>query len=146
MEDEPITYDTVLRLAEEHFAFLLSRGFRFLPEGSSDQPVLKVVMIAAKNVGILIIFDVRDRTIDLEVARVTGHLANVQTWDLDTYLRTFCGYRGGYSDGMTVNQLKTLSPRARLARDVRWYAGILQMHAPRIVEDTEDFVRPGLED
>lgn len=135
-----MTYDMLRRLAEEHFAFLLSRGFRFLPEGSSDQPVLMVVMIAARNVGILFIYDRRDRRIGLEVAKMGGDPAAPQSWDLDTYLRTFCGYRGGYSDGMTADQLKALSPRARLARDMRWYAGIIQTHAPRVVDDTEDFV------
>jgi hypothetical protein len=146
MEDGPVTYDTILRLAEEHFAFLLSRGFRIVPEGSSDRPVLMIVMIAARKVGILLTYDRRDRVIDLDVASIADNPAQPHCWNLDAYLRTFCGYRGGYSDGMTVGQLKALSPRVRLARDMRWYAGIIQKHAPCIVDDTEDFVRPALTD
>ncbi len=144
MADDPITYDTVVRLIEEQFAFLLARGFHLLPARSSDQPVLVVVMIAAKRVGLLFSYDRRDGVIDVEVESMADARVPPCSWNLDTYLRTFCGYRGGYSDGITIKHLQSLEAQPRLERDIRWYAGIIRAHAPRVVDDTEEFVQPGL--
>lgn len=143
MADDPMTYDAVVRLIEEQFAFLFARGFQLVPERSSDQPVLVLVMIAAERVGLLFSYDRRDGSIDVEVENMAHAQVQPRSWNLDAYLRTFCGYRGGYSDGMTIKELEALEARPRLERDIRWYAGIIRAHAPHIVNDTEEFAQPG---
>jgi len=96
MADDPITYDTVVRLIEEQFAFLSAKGFHLVPARSSDQSVLVLVMIAAKRVGLLFSYDRRDGAIDVEVESMADTHLQPRSWNLDTYLRAFCGYRGGY--------------------------------------------------
>ena len=139
MTRDSITYGILRQLVEEHFDFLLAGGFHFLDERRSNDPVLFVVMIAGKNVALRLTYDRRDRVCDIGVGKTQGDPTEPFGLDLGSYLHDYCGYRGGYSDGMTTAQLKTLAPKVRLARDIRWFAGIIQARAPRIVDDTEDF-------
>ena len=139
MSDDEVTGVSLRRLAEKHFGFLLARGFGFVEAGCSDGPVLTVVTIAGKNVALRVSYDRRERACGIRVAKLEGDPADLYGVDLGVYLRSHCGYRGGYSDGMTLAQLKALSPQGRLERSLRWFAGIIQAHAQRIVDDSEDF-------
>ena len=114
--------------------------FRFVEEAASDSPTLAEIVLAAKNVALLFSYDRRDRMCDLRVAKMEGDPANLFGWDLATYLRDFCGYRGGLSDGLTRTQYKKLAQIEHLVRELRWYASIIHAHAPSIVDDTETFV------
>jgi hypothetical protein len=141
MRSDSINQEVLRQMAEEHFGSLLARGFRFIEGGASDGPTLAIVLLAGTKVALRLSYDRRDRACDLRVAKMEDDPADLSGMDLGTYLRVYCGYRGGYSDGMTPAQLKALTEKDRLARDVRWYAGIIQAHAPRIMDDSEDFVR-----
>jgi hypothetical protein len=129
------------REAEKNFAFLLERGFRFVEEDAEDDALLARVVVAGRRVALRLYFDYRDDVTGLRVATVKDGRSDLPSMDLFGYPRRFCGYRGGFSDGLTAEQVRALSREDRIVDAVRWYARAVRELAPSIVNDTEDFSR-----
>ena len=134
---------------EKHFGFLFAQGFHFLDGEAEDGPVLVSLALAATQVAIIVYFDRREPDVQLDVAKVSNgritHRGQGGYYDyLSAYLRRFCGFRGSVLGSMTPEKSRSLSLWEWIERDIGAYARILQTHAPRIIDDTEDFqVPPG---
>jgi hypothetical protein len=130
---------------ETHFEFLIERGFHFLESEHVDSPTLIEFTLTAIKVAIVVSFDLREQAVSLYVASIRdGQLTRRGEGgyygELCSYLRKYNNYRGSISDGIALSMLQTMSIQDRIKRDIRVYAEAIHTHAPRILNDTEDFV------
>lgn len=141
MTDRSETYKLLQLHVEQDLAFLIERGYRILESESSDDPTSVSIALSGNPVGVVVSFDLRDRVGCLRVTKSSAGRLDLPQWDILDYLVTFCGFRGALPCGLSVQQRRKMGTRELLSNDVRNLAAALRHKAPRIVDDTEDFLR-----
>jgi hypothetical protein len=129
---------------QAHMAFLFERGFRLAENKVTNTPTLVEFVLLARNVAIILSLDRREKTTGLYVAKlrdgeITKRGEVGYYGDLCAYLRKYCAFRGSIAGGMSSRDLSKLSLEQRIDQDLRLYASALCTHAPRIINDLEDF-------
>ena len=142
MTERSQTYVLLQQRVEQDLAPLLERGFRILESQCSDSPTNAAITIGKERVRVRLSFDVRDRVGSLYVGKLSGQLPDWPNWDILNYLVRLCGFRGRLSTDLSNQQRREMSIAQIMASDFGVLTRSLFQFAPRIVDDTEDFVHP----
>lgn len=143
MTEHSQTYVLLQQQLEGDLAPLLRRGFRILESQCADSPTDVAITIAKEHVRVQLSFDLRDRVGSLYVGKISGHYPDWPNWDILNYLIRLCGFRGRLSYELSSQQRQEMAIAEIMSSDFGVLTRALLKFAPRIVDDTEDFERPG---
>lgn len=138
-------YRLLQQRTEQDLAPLLQRGYRVLESACSDTPTGVGITLCRERVCVSVSFDLRDRIGDLYVAKISADRSVCPNWHILTYLERLCGFRGEVSQGLSPERRASMGNGELMANDIGVLAKALFKFAPRIADDTEDFVGAMLE-